>query len=175
MTEKKPDPYHLDGLLARQAERLAAKPEGEPRPSIADIERDRVRAEETDADGRKVPLAEPIEGIITAWIPESDPFVRITVGKLAEECNELAKVCARIEIQGLHGIDPDTGRTNLEELWREMADVMAASDMADMVIPCPPTVDMRDRRERKRNGFIKWHALLRDEIAKAFRAMAGRA
>jgi hypothetical protein len=173
VTDEPKEPYdpYLDGIMMRQAERLAAKPDTERRGVImtaldmANAERARVKAEEP---------AEPIEGIITAWIPESDPFIRITVGKLAEECNELAKVCARIEIQGINGIDPDTGRTNLEELWREVADVMAATDVADMVIPIPATVDVRDRRERKRNGFLRWHGMLRDEIAKSLRAMGGR-
>ena len=52
------------------------------------------------------------------WIPESDPMVLRRVGKTGEECAELSKVCSRITIQGLDGVDPATGESNpLTQNW----------------------------------------------------------
>jgi len=62
---------------------------------------------------------------LSKWIPESDPMVLRRVGKTGEECAELAKVCSRITIQGLDGVDPATGETNRQALTKEVADVMA--------------------------------------------------
>lgn len=59
------------------------------------------------------------------WIPESDPMVLRRVGKTGEECAELAKVCSRITIQGLDGVDPTTGESNRTALAKEVADVVA--------------------------------------------------
>lgn len=59
------------------------------------------------------------------WTPESDPMILRRVGKTGEECAELAKVCSRITIQGLDGIDPATGESNRQALTKEVADVMA--------------------------------------------------
>lgn len=62
---------------------------------------------------------------MSKWIPESDPMVLRRVGKTGEECAELSKVCCRITIQGLDGVDPATGVSNREALAKEIADVMA--------------------------------------------------
>lgn len=47
------------------------------------------------------------------------------VGKTGEEAAELGKVCSRITIQGLDGVDPATGISNREALAKEIADVLA--------------------------------------------------
>jgi hypothetical protein len=164
------DPAHdgftrrMDDMLKRQAERLANKPEAES--LAAKIERVRDAGVKADEEHKAdmAAKAEPIEGIITAWIPEPDPHVRAAVGKLAEELNEAAKVCARIAIQGIDGIDPASGRTNREELFRELADIMAATDVTEIFVPPPPTIDMAARRIGKRNGFLKWHGMIRDHF-----------
>lgn len=62
---------------------------------------------------------------LSKWIPESDPMVLRRVGKTGEECAELSKVCSRITIQGLEGVDPASGESNREALAKEIADVMA--------------------------------------------------
>lgn len=62
---------------------------------------------------------------MTKWVPETDPAILRRVGKTGEECAELSKVCSRITIQGLHGVDPETGLTNIESLTKEVADVIA--------------------------------------------------
>lgn len=62
---------------------------------------------------------------LSKWIPESDPMVLRRVGKTGEECAELAKVCSRITIQGLDGVDPATGDANRAALAKEIGDVLA--------------------------------------------------
>ena len=63
------------------------------------------------------------------WQPESRPRVLAMLGKLAEECNELAAICSRITIQGLDGIHPDDGRPNRAHLEDEIADVAALTGL----------------------------------------------
>lgn len=60
---------------------------------------------------------------MTRWYLEEDPVIRRRVGKTGEECSELLKVCCRITLQGINGINPSSGKSNREELLEEMADV----------------------------------------------------
>lgn len=103
------------------------------------------------------------EGEITAWMPETDQHRLAALGKLAEECNELAGRASRSIIQGLDAIDPASGRTNREELEREIADVEAcilqAQDRLGVAF-------MHDRAESKYHGFNAWHDLIDSENAK---------
>ena len=62
---------------------------------------------------------------MSKWIPERDPLILRRVGKTSEEAAELVKVCARITIQGMAGMDPETEVSNREALTKEIADVMA--------------------------------------------------
>lgn len=62
---------------------------------------------------------------MSKWIPESDQMILRRVGKTGEECAELSKVCSRITIQGLDGVDPATGEANRAALAKEIADVVA--------------------------------------------------
>lgn len=66
---------------------------------------------------------------LSKWIPESDPKVLRRVGKTGEECADLSKVCSRITIQGLDGVDPASGESNREALAKEIADVIAQCDV----------------------------------------------
>lgn len=62
---------------------------------------------------------------VSNWVPETDPLVLGVVGKLGEECSELAGICLRIAIQGVGGCDPETGKANMAALQDEIADVEA--------------------------------------------------
>lgn len=92
------------------------------------------------------------------WTPESDPMVLRRVGKTGEECAELSKVCSRITIQGLDGIDPATGISNREALTKEIADVLAQ---------CMVTVDalgldgqaIHSRKLAKEQQMAEWEAM----------------
>ncbi len=57
------------------------------------------------------------------WVPEPDPLTHQMVGKLGEECAELAKECFRTLIQGFNEKDPVTGELNRTKLVKEMGDV----------------------------------------------------
>lgn len=180
MTMEK-NPVDIEALLARQKERLADKAPSEG--LAAKIERVKEAGMKADAEReaakaaeRAIPEPDGPFGTISAWIPEPDPHIRATVGKLGEECSELAKVCFRISISGIDAIDPDSGRTNREELYKELADVMGAADLLDILIPqhSDPMmqIDIMERRTKKRNGFLKWHGLIRDHFD-ALRRAAG--
>ncbi len=102
-------------------------------------------------------MSEPINGIITAWLPEQDRHRLAVLGKLAEECNELGARAARCIIHGLDEKDPATGRTNREELAREMADVEACLHQAER------RLDVKWLAQRaidKSEGFDRWHGLI---------------
>lgn len=81
------------------------------------------------------------------------------LGKLIEECNELAARAARCVIHGLDETDPDTGRLNADELTREVANVLACLDIAEqeLILSIP-----RPRVLGKLNSFRFWHQLIRE-------------
>ncbi len=108
-------------------------------------------------------MVEPINGVISPWMPETDTHTLAAIGKLAEEANELAGRIARIVIQGLEGIDPDSGKTNREEVEREIADVEAAVVVAKYKLGL--TVSDQ-RRSDKISGFYRWHDLIDKELEK---------
>jgi hypothetical protein len=96
------------------------------------------------------------------WIPEKDARILAVTGKLGEEAAELSKICHRIAIQGLNGIDPATGKPNVVALLEEIADVRALSDIAhdrfDIYGP-----EFRERVVRKIAQKEAWLELLKDE------------
>jgi hypothetical protein len=97
------------------------------------------------------------EGAISPWFPEQDRVRLAVLGKLIEECNELAGRAARCIIQGLDERDPATGRKNREELGREMSDVTACIHMAEEVLRVTRT---HGRMASKRAGFRRWHEMI---------------
>lgn len=107
-------------------------------------------------------MNEPINGIITAWLPEQDRHRLAVLGKLAEECNELSGRAVRCIIQGLDECDPTTGRTNREELAREIADVEAC--LSQVAKRLAVDFDLTRCADKSR-GFDLWHRLI-DEAEK---------
>lgn len=65
---------------------------------------------------------------MSKWIGEQNPIIRRRIGKLGEECAELMKVLHRVDLQGIDGIDPATGKANRRCLAEEIADVLAQLD-----------------------------------------------
>lgn len=95
---------------------------------------------------------------INPWMPEHDLIAHQAIGKLGEEAAEVAGRCLRVLIQGLHEIDPDTKRTNREELSRELADIMANIQTVKRELD----LDYSDERvNNKRNGYKRWFDKLR--------------
>ncbi|MBL8387003.1 MAG: hypothetical protein JNK17_02080 [Hydrogenophaga sp.] len=92
------------------------------------------------------------------WIPESDPMVLRRVGKTGEECAELAKVCSRITIQGLDGVDPATGESNRRALAKEIADVVAQCLVTIKALDLPREF-IDERVNVKRDQMAEWEAM----------------
>lgn len=59
------------------------------------------------------------------WIPETDLLALRRLGKSVEELGELIAVLGRSICQGIDGIDPSTGESNIDRMTKESADVMA--------------------------------------------------
>ncbi len=95
---------------------------------------------------------------ISPWMPEQDRIRLAMLGKLIEELGEATQRAARCITHGIDETDPDTGRTNREELEREIADVRACETVLD-------DLDVKFDRDRwlaKVNGFRKWHGLIHE-------------
>lgn len=92
------------------------------------------------------------------WVPESNPMILRRVGKTGEECAELSKVCSRITIQGLDGIDPETGKTNRQALANEVADVMAQCEVTIRKLGLNRRA-INLRAYEKEQQMIEWEAL----------------
>lgn len=99
----------------------------------------------------------PARDHISPWSPEIDQIRLAVLGKLIEELNECAARAARCIIHGLDETDPDTGRTNQEELEREVADVDACIVTAYNVLQIDADPD---RVDDKIAGFQRWHGMI---------------
>ena len=101
---------------------------------------------------------------LTKWIPESSPMVLRRVGKTGEECAELAKVCSRITIQGLDGVDPATGESNRRALAKEVADVMAQCQVTIDALGLPREF-IEERVSIKEAQMAEWEAMFSQPAA----------
>ena len=59
------------------------------------------------------------------WTPTTDLLTLRRLGKSCEELGELVAVLGRTICQGLEGIDPASGESNIERMTKESADVLA--------------------------------------------------
>lgn len=58
------------------------------------------------------------------WIPETDLLALRRLGKTCEELGELVAVLGRSICQGIDGVDPSSGESNIERMTKESADVL---------------------------------------------------
>jgi hypothetical protein len=100
---------------------------------------------------------------MSKWLPEKDSLVLRRVGKAGEECSELSKVCFRIVIQGLDGVDPKSGHTNREELTDEVADVLAQCELLIASLGLPRRY-VEARAAKKLRHMAEWDALVADVV-----------
>lgn len=98
--------------------------------------------------------------IINPWKPEEDVVLHQALGKLAEECSELAKIATRCMIQGYAEDDPVTHKLNRTQLMEEVADVRATMRWLFDVLD-KPFKGESPREARKFDGFKRWEAILR--------------
>jgi NTP pyrophosphatase (non-canonical NTP hydrolase) len=59
------------------------------------------------------------------WEPDDNPHQTRRTNKSIEELAELIIVLARINLQGMNGVDPASGKTNRQRLHEETGDVHA--------------------------------------------------
>lgn len=89
------------------------------------------------------------------WVPERDLVLLAAVGKLGEEASELCKICFRITIQAIDGVDPETGKRNLDALAEEIADVRGLSELVIRHVHLDQGA-IAERAEIKRAHKSKW-------------------
>lgn len=99
---------------------------------------------------------------INAWKPETDVILHQALGKLAEECSELAKIATRCMIQGYAEADPTTQKANRTQLMEEVADVRATMRWLFDILDEPYKGESQ-REARKFDGFKAWEELLRKD------------
>lgn len=99
---------------------------------------------------------------MSPWIPEKDAAILRRVGKTGEECAELLKVTNRIVIQGIDGVDPETGKSNLAALQEEMADVIAQCEINIEHFGFNME-EIRMRVYKKKAWMAEWEALVKDK------------
>lgn len=98
------------------------------------------------------------------WIPMTDPVDLAHIGKLGEEAAELSKICHRISIQGIAGIDPSTHLFNRMILQDEIADVFANAGLC--ISRFKLDVDEISKRERLKKAMKReWHKMLEEHLA----------
>lgn len=105
------------------------------------------------------------QGDISAWPGEKNRKVFLSLGKMAEECCELAGICVRIMIQGIDECEPETKVPNRLALRKEMSDVIATLQFGRIQTGVQPD---EERTARKVNGYYRWFKMLDDiEAAEA--------
>lgn len=92
------------------------------------------------------------------WELEKSDLVRRRMGKTGEELAELSKVVNRIQIQGIDGIDPDSGKTNRQCLIDETADVRAQLFTNIYALKLPRR-EIDAREDRKVEQMAEWESL----------------
>ena len=95
------------------------------------------------------------------WRREPREDLNAVVGKLGEELSECATTCFRSMIQGLNERDPDDGRTNIEHLRDEIADVKALIRTAEIRLSLDQDA-IEDRAARKLAYKAPWFDVLAD-------------
>jgi len=97
------------------------------------------------------------------WIPETDLLALRRLGKTIEELGELVAVLGRSVCQGIDGIDPSSGESNIERMTKESADVLtqircniAAFELSQQAIDL--------RIEDKSQKMAAWEAMF-DPVA----------
>jgi len=91
------------------------------------------------------------------WHPMTDSVAVKHLGKLAEECGELASAAARCIIQGIDETEPTTDKLNRKWLEDEIADVLANAKLVIDHFGLDNDA-IEGRAERKKEYLRRWHA-----------------
>jgi hypothetical protein len=95
------------------------------------------------------------------WVPITDLVTLAHIGKAGEESAELSGILFRTIIQGIDGVDPDTGKPNLLAIQEEVADVAAMNELLIELLGLDRDA-IALRMERKIAMKRVWHAMLRE-------------
>ncbi len=105
---------------------------------------------------------------LNPWLPMIDAIDVKHLGKLGEECSELATSIFRCIIQGLDEREPVTGKINRIWLTEEIADTLA-----NIFLVCQHfTLDgnaINERHDRKVKHLRAWHALADNRLSEQLR------
>lgn len=105
-------------------------------------------------EDHEIPNKEP-----NPWHPMTKPIDIKHLGKLIEECGELASACGRALIQGIDECEPDSKKLNCTWIEDEIADVLA-----NIVLVIDhfglDTERMFKRRDAKIAKLEIWHNML---------------
>lgn len=96
--------------------------------------------------------------MVTKWVLEKSEKIRRRMDKTGEELSELNQVLHRINLQGIEGVDPSTGKKLIDMLHDETADVLAQLEMNEKWLK----LDMcriNIRKKRKIEQMIEWEKL----------------
>lgn len=99
---------------------------------------------------------------MSPWQVTTDPKQLRRLGKTAEELAELQKVIARVQIQGIDGVDPDSGVSNREAMQKEVADVAAQVELLIHHYSLDRTA-MLDRSKQKMLQMAEWEQVLEEK------------
>lgn len=97
-------------------------------------------------------------GLVSSWVPMTDPLDLKHLGKLAEEAAELGAAVARCLIQGIDEREPVTGKLNRQWLQDEGADVLANVELVMEHFGLDRDA-MRARADRKKDDLRRWHRM----------------
>lgn len=92
------------------------------------------------------------------WTPTTDLMTLRRLGKSCEELGELVAVLGRSICQGLDGIDPASGESNIDRITKESADVMAQIECNARAFNLD-TEAMNARQAHKVSLMAEWEAL----------------
>lgn len=66
---------------------------------------------------------------VSDWQPITDIVLLAALGKMIEELGELVNIAGRMIIQGVDGVDPASGKINIDKMADEIADAAATSHL----------------------------------------------
>lgn len=99
---------------------------------------------------------------MSPWLVTTDPKQLRRLGKTAEELAELQKVIARVQIQGIDGVDPDSCVSNREAMQKEVADVAAQVELLIRHYNLDRTA-MVARSTQKMQQMVEWEQVLEEK------------
>ena len=108
-------------------------------------------------------MPEPIESVISPWMPITEPHKIAALAKAIEEQAELIGALSRCLMAGFDEFDPKSKLPNIEEVNKEYTDAKAT--MRYLARVEPRLQSYPDRAEGKIRGFERWHRMIDERLA----------